>query len=181
MSKRPNVADHPWLVNALGLTVVALHGLATLATWVPNVWGDFLAADPSDQAGVYLGFLGTAAIVSGLAGVVVIFGLTATGDKFRRFRIGGGKSLARNWTSTTSSGLYAAGLSLVASIFAYTPVLYVAPWLLEAAVLLALHASVRLLWLLRAMVGIVRADDAVQLREQKKTPLSAAPWKQTRS
>ena len=171
-----NPIDHPWMVNAGVLVVVACHAVATQLSWIPNVWSTFLASQSANQSDLYLGFVGIAGIVAAVAGIVVVFGLTSTSLRFREFRVQGGQSLARNWSSTTASGLVAAGFAFLASVAAYTGIAWAGPWLLETAILLTAHASVRLIWLLRGMINIIRADDVAVVAESKKRKTSSMPW-----
>ncbi|TFC90104.1 hypothetical protein E3T24_00190 [Cryobacterium sp. TmT2-59] len=171
-----NVVDNPWAINAVCALLVTIHAVTTGLGKVPNVWKDFLDADRGLQASIYLGLLGGAAIVAGFAGVVVVFGLSATSIRFRQLRISGGKSLAANWASTSSSGLSATGLSLLASILVPTALLFIAPWLFELAILFIVHSSVRLIWLLRSIIEVVRIDDIAIMREFNKKSLAELPW-----
>jgi hypothetical protein len=173
-----NSIDNPGVVNGALSVLVAFHAIATYFG-LPNVWAPFQDASKGDQAGVYVGFLGATAVVSGFAGVVVVFGLSGTSEKFRKFRILGGKSLTRNWISTSSSALLASALALGAAIALYSGGGWLSPWLFEFGIVLIAHSSVRLLLLLRGLVGIVAADDVIKERAASKKSASDAPWNNT--
>ncbi|MBT1674540.1 hypothetical protein [Curtobacterium flaccumfaciens] len=178
MSARVNPVDHPALVDVFVLLVVAAHFVATQLTWFPDLWAPLVASDASAQAGLYLGFFGAAALVSSFAGVVVIFGVTPQTFRFQKFRVDGGKSLARNWSWTSAAGFLGAGLALAAAIAALSGGQWLAPWFLELAIGLVTHSAVRLVLLLHALVGIVRRDDLTAVRNAAQRPPSEAPWRQ---
>ncbi|MDR6571539.1 hypothetical protein J2X60_000164 [Curtobacterium sp. 320] len=177
MSARVNPVDHPALVDVLVLAAVAVHAFITWKGWLLDLWAPLVAADPSAQAGLYLGFFGAAALVSSFAGVVVIFGVTPQTYRFQKFRVDGGKSLARNWSWTSAAGFLGAGLALAAGIAALSGGQWLAPWLLEVAIGLVAHSAVRLVILLHALVGIVRRDDLAAVNKAAERPPSEAPWR----
>lgn len=170
--------DRPQLVDAIVVVLVALHAVLTGFERMPNFWADFYIAARAEQVALHLGVVGAAAIVAGFAGVVVVFGLQSSGDRFSRFRLVAGESLRRNWTASISAGLVAAGLGLVAAVSAYVPWLILAgPWLLEAALLLTLHAGIRLVYLLHLLSGVVREEDIARHKAQRTRGRDDVPWK----
>lgn len=177
MSARVNPVDHPALVDATALLIVAIHATTTWLGWFPDLWAPLIAADTGAQAGLYLGFFGAAALVSSFAGVVVIFGVTPQTPRFQKFRVEGGKSLARNWAWTSAAGFLGSALALSAGIATLSGGEWLAPWFLELAIGLVAHSSVRLVILLHALVGIVRNDDIEAVRVQAQRPVSQAPWR----
>lgn len=177
MNSKLSPQDHPWTVNAALLVLVVLHAIPSLYGWIPNVWSGLSVAEPALASSVYLGFLGAASIVAGFAGVVVIFGLSGESAKFRQFRLVGGRALSQNWTSTIASGFLAAGLSLVAALLTIGSAGRLAPWFFELAILLLIHGSIRLIWLMRGLVGTVAADDVIKEREASKKSARDAPWR----
>lgn len=172
-----NAMDTPWIISAVCVALVLTHSLATTLGWVPDIWAEFLTVSPALQSSLYLGLMGGAAILSGFAGVIVVFGLSATSDRFREFRVKGGKRLARNWASTCSSGLGAAALSLLAAILAFSPLFFAAPWLFELAILFVVHSGIRLTWLLRGLVKVVRFDDIEFLQAKNEKASDRVRWK----
>lgn len=177
MSRKLSPQDHPWSVNIMLVVLVALHAVPSVPGWIPNVWVTLGSVDAALASSVYLGFLGAASIVAGFAGVVVIFGLSGESAKFRQFRLVGGEALAQNWISTIASGFLAAGLSLVAALLAIGGVGELSPWLFELAILLLVHGTIRLVWLMKGLVGTVAADDVIKEREALKKTVDKAPWR----
>lgn len=173
--------DHPWSVNLALLVVVLIQAVPSAFGWIPNIWTGMINADPALSTSIYLGFVGAASIVAGFAGVVVVFGLSGSSPKFRQFRLVGGRALAQNWTSTIASGFTAAGLSLVSALLTIADVSALAPWFFELAILLLVHGSIRLIWLMRGLVGAVTADDVLKEREASVKPASEAPWRRKAS
>lgn len=166
----------PFWIDAAILFLVTVHFVATWLDRVPNVWVAF--REPSNQGAaqaIYLGTLGPAAIVAGFAGVVVVFGLTASSERFKAFRASAGKSLRRTWVASTLSGFEAVALSLGAAMLSVAGLTLIAPFAFEASCLLMLHGSLRLLWILSQMIGIVRADDVVATDKSKTVKLSSLP------
>lgn len=164
-----------WLDGAI-VVVVAAHFLVSWLDLIPNVWTAL--SDPANQdaaRSIYLGMLGPAAIVAGFAGVVVVFGLTAASDRFRAFRANAGKSLRRTWVSSSLSGFAAVALSVAAALFSVAGLPLLAAYIFEASLVLLLHGSVRLLWILSQMIGIVRADDVTQTDKSKTFRLDRLP------
>lgn len=161
--------DHPIVVTSLALVLVIIHW--SLVTFGPleNTWEPLLRS-PDGGIAIYLGSASAAAIVAGFAGVVVVFGLTAGGSRFRQLRLEGSESLTRNWTSASISGFAAAGLSLAAAVISSIDLGWISPWLFEASMLLLIHGTVRIIWLLRALMGVVYAEDAAADRFSKTKP-----------
>ena len=89
-----------------------LRGWVNYLTCGQGPW----AQEDSVTVTLFLGTAAAAAILAGFAGVAVVFGLTADGDRVSVFRLEAGKSLRGTWTSTSLAGFAAAGLSLGAAI-----------------------------------------------------------------
>jgi len=170
--------DQPFWVD-LGLVVlVGAHFAATTLGYLPNVWAAL--ADPSKQGAaqaLYLAWLQPAAIVAGFAGVVVIFGLTASSDRFKTFRATAGRSLRRTWVSSSLSGFEAVALAVAAAMVSIAGLANLAPFLFELALLLLLHGALRLIWILAGLIGIVRADDIKATDEKRTYKLDRLPYK----
>lgn len=156
--------DRPWLITLLTFLFVAIHLILVHFKIWPDTWAPLLSSADKGIS-IYLGAASSAAIVAGFAGVVVVFGLTASGEKFRYLRLEAGKSLGSNWTSSSVSGFSAAGISLAAALSTATGLFFWSPWLLEWSLLLLLHGTVRIIWLLRVLMRIVAAQDAADIRD----------------
>lgn len=166
----------PFWVDGLLVGLVAAHFVATWYEWIPNVWAAL--SEPSAQQSaqeIYLGMLGPAAIVAGFAGVVVVFGITASSDRFKRFRAQAGGALRRTWVSSSLSGFEAVGFAVAAALLSVSGLLMAAPFAFEASLLLLLHGAIRLIWILAQMIGIVRADDVVSTDEANSFKLASLP------
>lgn len=166
----------PFWVDGGIIVLVGLHLYATWREWVPNIWEALAEPTKQSQAqAIYLGLLGPAAIVAGFAGVVVVFGITASTDRFKRFRAQAGRSLRRTWVSSSLSGFEAVALAVAAALLSVSGMPFVAPFAFEASLLLLLHGSIRLVWILAQMIGIVRADDVVATDQANTFKLSSLP------
>lgn len=166
--------DDPRSVTLALTVLVALHGIVG-HFWVHAISpGHVLSrsATAGDVSVLFLGGATVAAMVAGLAGVVVVFALSSPGKRVRTFRLEGGGSLLANWTSAVAVSFTAAGLSLLASY------LRLARdrgwgWTFELALLLLLHGALRLLWLLRKLALIVSADDKIAAEEQSAVDVAS--------
>lgn len=154
------LTSRPISIDILLLLFVVTHAALTLWNKIPNIWGGQLGHEKlASLEALYIGALGAGAIVAGFAGVLVIFALSAPGERFRKLRIEGGKPLLANWITTSVSGFIATALFLIATVMSVLWNQEIAPFLFELGVLVLSHGAIRLLWLLREMVGIVRAED----------------------
>ncbi|MFJ3027979.1 hypothetical protein ACIPEQ_03975 [Curtobacterium sp. NPDC087080] len=181
MRSQLNVVDHPILVDGALLVLVLAHAVLTWLTPLPDIWEPLVQFDAGVQSALYLGFFGAAALVSSFAGVVIIFGLTPQSIRWQRFRVEAGESLARNWTSTSASGFIGAGLALAAGVAALSGGAWLAPWLFELGIGLVAHSSVRLIFLMRKLVDVIRGDDVEAVRKADNRPASEAPWNRNAS
>lgn len=170
--------DQPFWADLGLFMLVATHFAMTTLGYLPNVWAAI--ADPSNQQAaqtLYLAWLQPAATVAGFAGVVVVFGLTASSDRFKTFRANAGRSLRRTWVSSSLSGFEAVALAVAAPMVSIAGLLNVAPFLFELALLLFLHGALRLIWILSGLIGIVGADDIKATGEKQPYPLDRLPYK----
>lgn len=166
----------PFWIDGFAIVLVGLHFVATWRGWTPNVWAAL--SEPTAQSAaqaIYLGMLGPAAIVAGFAGVVVVFGITASSERFRKFRAKAGKSLRRTWVSSSLSGFEAVGFSVAAALLSVSGLTLLASFAFEASLLLLIHGTLRLIWILAQMIGIVRADDVVATDQASSFKLSSLP------
>jgi hypothetical protein len=169
------VQDRPGWV-AVGLAVlVAVHAL--FAWW--HSWLDpFKALRHSDKDAtnvavtIYLGTAGAAAIVAGLAGVILVFVIGSPSPRLRTFRDAAGRPLQKAWTMMIAEPFSATLLGIIAAITQTTSGRFVAPWLFELAVVLLTHEALRISWLLRELVTLVAADDREATRNEKAIPLN---------
>lgn len=97
---RSKVQDHPLYVSLSILAAVAAQAALTWMGQLPNLWAGTLAQEDSVTVTLFLGTAAAAAILAGFAGVVVVFGLTADGDRpsgWRRGRASGATGLRHRW------------------------------------------------------------------------------------
>jgi hypothetical protein len=160
------IQDRPLVVTLSAFGLVLLHLALACLGIISNPWQALQDAADSGIA-IYLGAASAAAIVAGFAGVVVVFGLTANSSRFRELRLKSGESLNKNWTSASVSGFAAAGLSLFAAILAGLQFQAASPWIFEWSILLLVHGTLRIIWLLRSLMKVVASDDAAADRQSK--------------
>ncbi len=166
--------DRPALISVGLVLAVAGHGLLT---W-PYPWLNpfkALQADDKDLINVavtiYLGTAGAAAIVAGLAGIILVFVIGSSSPRLRSFRDAAGQPLRKTWTTIIAEPFAGTLLGIMAAITQTTSGRIAAPWLFELGIVLLVHGSLRLLWLLREMVAIVSADDHEATREDRSITL----------
>jgi hypothetical protein len=166
--------DRPAFISVILVLAVTAHWLLT---WPYHWLNPFkaLQADDKDMLSVavtiYLGTAGAAAIVAGLAGVILVFVIGSLSPRLRSFRDAAGTPLRKTWTAIVAEPFTATLLGILAAITQTTSGRVAAPWLFELGIVLLVHGSLRLLWLLREMVAIVGADDKEATREEKSIPL----------
>ena len=115
----------------------------------------------SDKANdLYLAMLSVAALQASFAGVIVVFGLSTQPQAFRNLRIAAGDAPVDNWMSISYSGFLSAGCALFASLSSMMADTWLAPWFFEASILFCIHGVVRLLWLLKQLIKVVRDVDS---------------------
>lgn len=160
------VRSHPWVVDLGLLLAVLTHGVLTYLDVVPNVWGPFSTSINLDNTlSIYLSALGPASIVTGFAGVVVVFALSASGERFRTLRVMGGRHLTANWLATTVSGFVACVSFMTAAILTLWSPRLLPAFIFEFGLVILTHGAIRLLWQLSK---VVVAEDNV--RSQPRTP-----------
>jgi hypothetical protein len=167
--------DYPAIVNAAIVALVALQAVIAqiwgLGDWPARLVGDSSYRDAN--VALCLGVAGLTAMTAGFAGVIVVFGLSTSSDRFRILRVRGGSRLRANWTSVVATGFCGAFLALLAAATTIAGSQWAAMWILEAAALLALHAAVRLLWLLRTLADVVGTEDREVKKADDVAPLEA--------
>lgn len=150
--------DNPGKMNLVLLGFVVLHAVSCIIWPAANIW-NLIFPEGSEPEAVSLAVVGTGALLAGFAGVVVVFGLQGTSERFRRLRRSGGDELKENWSSMSSSGFWTMGVALASSLAFSATWDMAAGLLLELALLVLAHGSVRLMWMLRNLVEVVSSDD----------------------
>lgn len=172
--------ERPQRLNAIIVCFVGTQFLLTAAGYLPNVW-DGLLLNIELSRDIYIAVTAAGAMMAGFAGVVVIFGLTSGSERFRRFRHRASGSLQRTWSTVSSAGFWSMGLGFSCLLLSAGNLDRTATWLLEVALLLLAHSSVRLIWILNVLVGIVAVDDEVADKAQRtRTPESLPFMKKQR-
>src|SRR4051812_8410194 len=99
--------DYPLAVSGLLCAGVGIHLLLYPVVHVlPDIPGEM--ANSAQAWSIYLGFAGVVAITAGFTGVVVVFALSSTSDRFVRLRHLAGERLEANWVSPIATALTAA-------------------------------------------------------------------------
>lgn len=176
--------DHPLWTSLILAVLVALHGV--VASLFVRSLNPYKAFDFSGNAGtavtLYLGAAAAAAIVAGFASVVIVFTIGATSPRLRLFRKLAGEPLRGTWLVVVAEPLAATFLGILASVTQMTSGKNVAPWMFELAVVLLVHGSYRLIWILRELISIVNADDELESAKKKEVKLDKIfPSKETAS
>lgn len=167
------VRTHPLAIDFMIILATVIQTALVSKKKIPNLWRVLTDMQPPERVEtLYLSALGTAAIVSGFAGVVVIFALSASGRRFAVLRAKGGQALKSNWLSTTSSGLQAVLAFTLAEILSLIDHSFLSPYLFQVGLLLLIHSSVRLIWLLSELADVVVAEDVTTLNNENQ-PKSA--------
>ena len=151
--------DHPHVVNA----ALLMATVAAVRAGDPKLF-ELLAEDGLELS---LGMLSVAGIMAGFVGVVVVFGLQASAPVFVRFRVASGRSLGRNWLVLIATGFLSTGAAMVAAVAYALEMLLLGFGALLLAVLLSVHAALRMLWLVRVLIEAVRLDDNEKLNPSK--------------
>lgn len=168
------VQDRPLVVSAGALVLVVVHGLLTQCGVVGDSWSGLRQRDAGSVAvSIFLGLAGVGALSAGFAGVVIVFGLDTRSEKFLRFRLSARRSLVGNWTSLIASPITAAALGLAAAAMTAAGWRALAPWLFELGCLMFVHGALRMIWLLRVLMGVVAAEDAVAESALRLVPLES--------
>lgn len=157
--------DRPSLVTYLIIIVVGLQAVL-VKFGVPNVLLPLQGAD--DVNDLYLAMLSVAALQASFAGVVVVFGLSTQPQAFRNLRVKAGSALVDNWMSISYSGFLSAGCALIAALANMMKYGQLAPWFFEVSVLFCVHGVVRLLWLLKQLIKVVRDVDSKEAQKESE-------------
>lgn len=152
-----NLKDRPYIANIIIVLFVVAHAFFTWQGKIPDFWQKMV--DDPNAGNLYVAMLSVAALQASFAGVVVIFGLSTQLEAFRALRVNAGEELVSNWMSISYCGFVSAAFALVASLINILGCQKLAPWLFEFSVLFCAHGIIRLLWLLKSLIGIVKDDD----------------------
>lgn len=172
------IQDQPAKLSVIATILVLAHAVLTHFGLVPAIWAGLIDAERQDALALYLGVAGSASLVAGFSGVVIVFGLTAGGTRFQVFRARSGQALRSNWISTMAASFAAAGLSLAAAVSNFIGAQSLAPWIVELALLLLFHSALRLLWLMKRLMNLVKSNDAEEI--DKNNVVEVPPF-QTKS
>ncbi|MDY7542586.1 MULTISPECIES: hypothetical protein [unclassified Cryobacterium] len=172
------IRDQPFWVELALAAFVSVHFFLTVLNWIPNIGlGLINNADQGQVQALYLALLGPAAIVAGFAGVVVVFGLSASSPRFEKFRADAGPALPRTWVASTLSGFEAGAFCVLAAMFNVVGMPWISPSLFALALLVLSHGALRLIWVLSEMIRIVRADDIVNTAAANVYPMAKLPFR----
>lgn len=151
--------DYPPAATVAAGVLVALHAFAA-SRWslVPNA-SHAMGASPNAWQ-IYLGFAGVVAISAGFAGVILVFALEQSDDRFRRLRRLGGTRLMANWFSPVRVSLVAAFASVGCAVAASIGHGIIAWWVFEYVLVWSALSAGRLFWLLRILTRVVAAVDS---------------------
>ena len=163
--------DRPTGLTVLLCFLVATHALVCIRWPKLGLWHALGGAADLSEVPVYLGLSGTAAFVGGFAGVVIVFALSSSSDKFIKFRRRARRSLRANSISIISSSLTAAAIAVGAAIVATAGKREFATWMFELSAVILIHGSVRMVWFLRVLIGVVETDDERRETERRQEEL----------
>jgi hypothetical protein len=152
--------DRPSLVNAVLGVLVAVYWAA--CHWLPDQNIARIldrTATNGEITTLHVGVVAFGVTTAGFAGVVVVFGLTADAERFRRLRREGGDRLRATWVSVVSLSFLSAFVAVGAAIAALADWVQPSVWAILVAVLLLAHASLRLLWMLTSLARVKQGDD----------------------
>lgn len=152
------IQDHAVKVDVALLFLVATYGLICRKFPVVDFWS-LLVTEKAAYTGLTDTLTTSAALVTGFAGVVVVFALEADSPRFRTLRLRGGKQLRSSWTSVSGSGFLSLAIGFLTHMVFAGPLAPLGVWTLTYGVLVLTHSSWRLLWLLRKLAGAVNAED----------------------
>ena len=150
--------DKPSLVTLLIILLIAVQIILIKCGIIVDFSEMLRKSDKAND--LYLAMLSVAALQASFAGVIVVFGLSTQPQAFRNLRIAAGDALVDNWMSISYSGFLSAGCALFASLSSMMADAWLAPWFLEASILFCIHGVLRLLWLLKQLIKVVRDVDS---------------------
>ena len=162
MGAKALIQDRPAAATAMIWAAVAVHA------WAAHQWSaipDLLKlATTKDAGGLYLGIAGIATMLAGFSGVILVFAMMQGVRRFSRLRISGGRRLEANWISPVASSFAASFGAGAAAVCFFLGHQTIAVWVFEGVATMAVHAAVRMLWLLRGLITAVRLEDQDEVR-----------------
>lgn len=167
--------DHPRGTNLMIGGFVFAHFALALLWATANFWTEVLP-EGSQPVAIALALVSAGALLAGFAGVVVVFGLQNTSERFRRLRRQGGAELTQNWSSMSSSGFWTMGLAIASALAFSAQQPFAGAAFLEAALLILSHGSIRLIWMLRRLIEVVSTEDHVADRRDRTVPTDSLPF-----
>lgn len=167
--------DHPRGTNLIIGGLVVCHFVLAWFWSTANFWTEVLP-EKSDPVAIALALVTAGALLAGFAGVVVVFGLQNTSERFRRLRRQGGDELTQNWSSMSSSGFWTMGLAIASALAFSAQQSFAGAAFLEAALLILSHGSIRLIWMLRRLIAVVSTDDDVADRRDRTVSTDSMPF-----
>lgn len=167
------LVSKPGLINIFLLLFITINyilvSLGLCVDWVK----EFFPQDSQVRLSLYTSLITAASLVATFSGVLVVFGLSQNTPPFRKARLAGGVGLAKNWVSISSSGFLSALLSLFCLLIYETSIGHIAPWIFITALLLLLHSSIRLLFLLKKLIDSVSAQDVITYNKDSEFDLKS--------
>ncbi|MBF4549685.1 hypothetical protein [Pseudoclavibacter sp. VKM Ac-2888] len=161
------LAEKPWVVHLIFAFAIAIE-YAVVTRLAPEAFDGWIAPELSEtRLAVQMGALGAAALLSGFAGVVSVFGLTAGSLTFVRFRLKAGVPLSSNWTAVVSAGMLAMLVAGAAAVIDAVWDAKIATYLMQYCALLLIENGVRSIWLMRKLVRITTVSDRKSLSDSE--------------
>lgn len=151
--------EQPAWSMALEVALVILHGVATVVL-LPSPFNR-LVDDENAARSLYLALGSAGAPLAGFAGLIVIFALGER-QQFKVLREQGGRRLDLTWVNLFLFPFTALIVGLSAALVTTLGGAVWAPFVAEFALLLLMDTLLRGSWLIRSLIGIIRADDEQQ-------------------
>ncbi len=169
------LGDHPTRTNLILFGIAAVHTVALLIWPSLDVWTGLLSDSQSPET-LALALVTAGALLAGFAGVVVIFGLQNNSERFRKLRRQGGGELKQNWSSMSAAGFWTMGLAIVSALGYMAESAIVGGQFLELSLLVLAHGSIRLIWVLQQLIGVVSTEDELADRRDRTVATELMPW-----
>jgi hypothetical protein len=165
------IKDYPIVVTASIAVFVSAHWLLYDTV---SLFPDVARAMARFQGAwsIYLGFAGVVAILAGFTGVVIVFAMTPGNERLSRLRHEGGSRLEANWVSPVATCFLAAFGSVLCAILWVADFGLLAWWIFEFVAILGAASTVRLMWLLRSLLKVVRSEDSERSKCSVPTAVS---------
>lgn len=152
--------NRPYLTPVLIVALWSAYGIALLTPYVPFP----KVVHTTQLSDLYIGAASVSALVAGFAGVVITFVYSASGDRFRRFRVAASPSLSANWRSVILLSFGGAAASFSAAIIDMLVRGDVAWWVFLLGAAFTCDAMLRVVRQFFVMLRLVTADDISETR-----------------